>query len=73
MIEDADRDNMKRARFRNLTRVQKRRRLVARRNARMTGSVFFCKDLCGFHVVPDANIVRSVVKCSRLCVSSEVG
>jgi hypothetical protein len=39
----------------------------------MTGGVFFCEDLCGFRIVADADIVRSVVKCSRLCVSSEVG
>lgn len=60
MIEDADRDDMKRARLGNLTGVRERERLAARRNAPMTGSVLFCKDLCGFRTVVDADMVGSV-------------
>ncbi len=73
MTEDADREDIKHARLGNLTGVRERERLAARRNARMTGGITFCKGLCGFRIVADADIVRSVVKCSRLCVSSEVG
>lgn len=58
MIEDADRDDMKRARLGNLTGVRERERLAARRNARMTGGVvFFCKGLCGFRIDADADTV----------------
>jgi hypothetical protein len=73
VIEDADRDNTKRARLGNLTGVRKRGRMAARHNARMTGGVMFCEDLCGFRIVADADMVGSVAECSRLCVSSEVG
>jgi hypothetical protein len=59
VIEDADRDDMKRARLGSLTGVRERERLAARRNARMTGVVIFCKGLCGFRIVAGADMVRS--------------
>jgi hypothetical protein len=64
VIEDVDRDDMKRARLENLTGVRERERLAARRNARMTGGVVFCKGLCGFRIVADADMVGSGLWCS---------
>ena len=72
VFEDADREDIKRARLGNLTGVRERGRLAARRNARMTGGVIFCQDLCGFRIVADADMVGGVIQCSRLCVSSEM-
>ena len=58
VIEDVDRDDIKRDRLENLTGVRERERLAARRNARMTGGVTFCKGLCGFRIVADADMVK---------------
>ena len=72
VIEDAEREDIKRARLGNVTGFRERGRLAARCNARMTGGVIFCQDLCGFRIVVDADMVGSVIQCFRLCVSSEM-
>jgi hypothetical protein len=72
VIEDADRDDMKRARLGNLTGVRERERLAARRNARLTGGVTFWNDLCGSRLVADADMVGVAVQRSRLRISNGV-
>jgi hypothetical protein len=68
VTEDADRDDMRRARLESLTGVRERERLAARRNARMTGGVIFWNGLCGSRLVADADMAGDVVQGSKLCI-----
>jgi hypothetical protein len=58
VIEEADRDEIKRAMLENLTGVRKRERLAARQKARAAGGPILFEDLYGIHAFSDAGIAE---------------